>query len=191
MKKIVALMATVALMLVLGGCRGKGETVAISRDEIDDVPIWSDIPSDASSSQSLKLLNSDDVVVIEGITEEEVADIDAVLRHYEKLDEMHEDLEDAGAITWLYRPLRPALSSWFNPEFDLVETVTRELDNNNQALDDSPIAWLAKPLRNYLLDDETQGLFYFVEEQSGCYRMSREYYLLGFVYAYLQSSQTD
>ncbi len=127
--------------------------------------------------QEVRLINSDTVVYIGGISPEEAADIDSIFRYYEESEGA--EITD-NELAQIYEQMKPAILEWFDPEFDMV---TAFKDKVGTTADTSSIAWVVNPMMQYLVDGNATDYIYFQKDEDGNYHMTISYYMMGYVYS--------
>lgn len=176
--KVITTCVALVLICIVGGIwwfnHDKGETntedqQAAATGEIDYVALL----SSNGTGQEIRLPNSEEIVYIEGISEEEAAILDSTLRHYEELLNAVE-----GEITTIGSVNTAAVEAWLNPEINIVDAfASTEYDATGS------IAWLTNPLKTALIREDCAEAFYFQPREGGGYTMSYGYYLIGYVYS--------
>lgn len=182
MKKFLIALVAVVAVVVIGVLIylhvQKDKPVDISQVDLDNVDLSTLAPADPSSLQPIRLLNSEDIVYIEGISTEDAAYIDQVFRLYEETDgaEVTE-----GELAWIYNQLQPTVANWFNPEFDLVDAFNAS-DHTEETV--GSMSWLFNPIVQNLAKENSDEVFYYrYDGDLNGYRMSTAYFFLGFAYS--------
>lgn len=179
---VVAVIVFVGVVAIAGLCwaissRNKNQTDETATNTNIDLSVLES--ADSSTLQPIRLPNSEEVVYIEGVTTNDVALIDAILRRFEELDGT--EATEAGELAWIYTDLQPAINDWFDPDFDLIGAFSA---TEHTPESDGAMAWLSVPLSQNLAADESGNAFYYKKDaELGGYRMSAGYYLIGFVYS--------
>ncbi len=128
----------------------------------------------------IRMINSDDIVYVEGISDEMASDINLVLRRYEETGDLKMDDD----MLWVYSQLQPTIANWFNPDFNLIEAFSAK---NHTLESDGKTAWLSVQLSQILASGDTDSIFYYrYDDKLGGYRMSAYYYLLGLSYSCME-----
>lgn len=172
MKKLL-IITTLIVTLALEGC-GKSENSVTTNP--------SSFATESEALQPIRLIDSDDMVYIEGITVEAANTIDSVFRYYEATDGAE---STDGELAWIYNPLRPAITDWFDPGFDLVETfkVLKETDKTG-SMETGTLAWIINPLSAELTSENADDIFYYrPDAELNGYIMSSGYFYLGYAYS--------
>ncbi len=125
--------------------------------------------------QAIRLPNSDSLVAIEGITEEDAQMLNQIFRAIEA------DATVAQEDTPLSKVINRLLDG-FDPEFNLVETFQVEYDAERPYDTVGTVAWIANPLREVLLSDEAAEAIYY-NKVGEDYTMSFGYYLMAVCYS--------
>lgn len=185
MKKSLIAIAIIAIGLTLGGC-GANKS---SADQADiERPNPSVAESDINGLQAVRLINSDEMVYIEDITAEEAATIDLVFRYYEATNGAE---TTDGELAWIYNPIRPAITDWFDPEFNLIENFkTLKQTDETGDMKTGTFAWIINPLSTELASQNADNVFYYRADQDlGGYVMSGGYFYLGYTYSSICQDQ--
>lgn len=160
MRKLLCFM--LAATLLLGGCNRLQNTNPVFNDEDD------------SLGQAIKLVNSEDIVYIDGISAEDAKMIDALLRYVEDTSK----ITDAD-LAQQFDQIAPKIAQWFDPNFDVVDVFR---DANCELRNETT--------NSLVFSENAKEELYFVEfdGQTGIYSMSSGYYLLGYYYSGIEQA---
>lgn len=136
---------------------------------------FAELLSGNGTEQAIKLPNSEEMVYIEGISQEEADALNNAFRQYEEVADT--EVDTTNELAYLYTEIGPAIEAWFDPKIDTVADFKSVLHDNGT------VAWLTQPLEQALEREDCANAFYYKEREGGGYTMSYGYYLVGYAHS--------
>lgn len=180
-KKAIPVVVAIVGIVVIGGVylfnHDKDEKEAESQQTAIEAEIdFAELLSGNGTEQAIKLPNSEEMVYIEGISQEEADALDKAFRQYEEV--ANTEVDTTNELAHLYTEMGPAIEAWFDPEIDTVADFKSVLHDTNET-----VAWLTQPLEQALEREDCANAFYYKEREGGGYTMSYGYYLVGYAHS--------
>lgn len=146
---------------------------------------FAELLSGNGTEQAIKLPNSEEMVYIEGISQEEADALNNAFRQYEEV--AGAEVDTTNELAYLYTEIGPAIETWFDPNVDTIADFKAVLHDAT-----GTVAWLTQPLEQALEREDCANAFYYKEREGGGYTMSYGYYLVGYAHSNTwQLTQTE
>ncbi len=174
----IALAAVVVVLVYLNVRKDKKEAAEQQAAAAEDTIDFAELLGGRGLEEAVRLPNSEEMVYIEGITEEEAAALDNAFRQYE--ESIGAEVDETNSLAYIYTEMGPAIEAWFDPNVDTVANFKAAVHDATGAT-----AWLTQPLEQALAREDCANAFYFTQREDGNYTMSYGYYLIGYAHSSL------